>query len=238
MYEGNWLGFENYKQSLVDYYLYESCTPDYNDFKVLDRVWSKYEIYNVLTKDEVWEQIDYINLCELYESGFIDTSWEDEYEAYIKECDRLHDKLFSKDYHLPWFDTEKVIKTKHKIYNRKKKHIKDAKPIKEWGNSCTRYLNLIDRHIVSENKTHKHKRAEKQYDDYFTAEAEECVAFDWDDDYLLPCDLFSTEYEYLDEIGCPQYSYEFDWKRELEDSDYYDNEVIYFPFVNKIKVNG
>ena len=82
----------------------------------------------------------------------------------------------------------------------------------------TDYLNLLDRHIVTKNKTHKHKRAERQYDDYYTAYDDEDIEFCNDNYYELSLLL---DDELLCELDLEHYTTDFNWEAELN----YLNEI-------------
>lgn len=101
-----------------------------------------------------------------------------------------------------------TIKAKDKINNKRKKHINDTKPSPRYKCTCERCQN---------NGLHKHKRAERVYteeedfnDVYIdVGEGYWCV-YDYnlgchvaeEKDRFVPCDMFPTEDDWLDEIGC------------------------------------
>ena len=101
------------------------------------------------------------------------------------------------------------------------------------------YLNNLEHYIVTQNKTHKHKRAEKvyvpeecneeQYEYY-----DDCDGFD--DNFEIICGQTLSYNDWLDEIGSPQYANNFNWVNELIESGYFDEDIT--PFVNNIVIKG
>ena len=99
-----------------------------------------------------------------YDHGYYDELyWEEEYEMYSEQEEEYENWLWSlTDDALEIGKEQKLIRYKDKIWNKRKKHIKDTK---RHFREVNRHQCWIEYSEVSyhEHVTHKHKRAERIY---------------------------------------------------------------------------
>ena len=166
-----------------------------------------------------------------YDHGYYDELyWEEEYEMYSEQEEEYENWLWSlTDDALEIGKEQKLIRYKDKIWNKRKKHIKDTK---RHFREVKRHQCWIEYAEVSyhEHVTHKHKRAEKVYteDEYFDCDGDD-INFDPDDyefqcngncaeGYCISCDWAYAMYglRWDDPYFIEYWGWEKVWKRDYK----------------------